>query len=80
MNKKGQILKSGHQAGLEQRALQKYYWIYEHSGMEMSYAHEPYACETFKVSKENVYSKSKRQDIFWVKTVTIALRKNAIYK
>lgn len=68
MNKKGQILKSEHQAGLEQRALQNYYWKYEYSGMDMPYAHGPYACGTFKDSKENVYSRSKRQDIFWLKT------------
>jgi len=47
MNKKGEILKSGHQAGLEQRALQNYYWKYEYNGMDMSYAHGSYACGTF---------------------------------
>jgi len=68
MNKKRQILKSGHQAGLEQIALQKYYWKYEHSGMDMSYAHGQYVCGTFEDSKENVHSRST------------ALRNNAIYK
>lgn len=32
--------------------------------MDMPYADGPYACGTFKDGKENVYSRSKRQNMF----------------
>lgn len=80
MNKQVQYFKSGHQAGFEKRALQKYYWKYEYSGMDMPYVCGKYACGTFIDSKENVYPRSCGKTYYEWKQVTFALRNNVIYK